>query len=114
MRKARRPRVGRPNDRRLFFDDPATDQVLTMLLTLSSEVWSLRERLTAWEAITTQKGLLPEGEVDAFEFTAEQEARLAEQRRDFVASLFSVLEAPSPKERVRSRPRAGRRATSKK
>jgi len=113
MRRARRPPVGKSNDRRLFFDDPATDKVLAMLLTVSSEVWSLRERLAASEAIATRKGLLLEGEVDAFEFTPEQEARLAEQRRDFVASLFSVLEAPSPKERMRSRSRGTRRATSK-
>lgn len=113
MRRARRPRAGKSNERRLFFDDPATDKVLAMLLTLSSEVWTLRERLAAWEAVATRKGLLLEREVDAFEFTPEQEARLLEQRRDFVASLFSVLEAPSPKVRVRSRPRGARRVTSK-
>jgi hypothetical protein len=85
-----------------------------MLLTLSSEVWSLRERLAAWEAVASRQGLLPQGAVDRCEFTADEEARLLEQRRDFMASLFSVLEMPSPRRRVQRRVRRARRTASKK
>jgi hypothetical protein len=81
-----------------------------MLLTLSGEVWSLRERLAAWEALAMQQALLPQDAVDSYEFTAEQEARLAVQRRDFVAGLFSALGAPSRMQRTRRRQRAAKRA----
>jgi hypothetical protein len=114
MRKTRRQRHGSSRQRRLVFDDPASDALLAMLLTLSSEVWSLRERLAAWEAVASRQGLLPHGAVDRCEFTAEQEARLLEQRRDFMASLFSVLEMPSPRRRVQRRVRSARRTASRK
>jgi hypothetical protein len=94
----------------LFFSDAAPDKLLAMLLTLSSEVWALRERLAAWEAIARRKGMLLDQELDAYEFTPDEQVLLAEQRRDFVASLFRMLEEP-----VTARPtRAPRRGVKRK
>ncbi|MCC6171191.1 MAG: hypothetical protein IT481_04085 [Gammaproteobacteria bacterium] len=81
-------RGGRP----FFFADSAIDKVLNMVLTLGSEVWALRERLAAVEALQLQRGQLGEGEVDGYEFTAEQEARLAADRKEFIDNLFRVLQ----------------------
>lgn len=81
-------RGGRP----YFFADPAIDKVLNMVVVLGSEVWTLRERLAAMEAIQIRQGGLAAGEVDAHEFSAEDEARLGAQRKEFIDSLFRVLQ----------------------
>jgi hypothetical protein len=81
-------RGGRP----FFFSDPAIDKVLNMVVTLGSEVWALRERLAALEAIQIRQGSLAADEVDAYEFSPEQEAALANDRKEFIDNLFRVLQ----------------------
>lgn len=81
-------RGGRP----YFFADAAIDKVLNMVVVLGGEVWMLRERLAALEAIQAKRGALKPGEVDAYEFTAEEETALAAQRKEFIESLFRILE----------------------
>jgi hypothetical protein len=82
-------RGGRP----VFFADPAVDKVIAMVLHLSSEVWALRERLAALEAIGLARGVVLEGEVDRHSFSAEDTARLDAQRREFIDGLFRVLKS---------------------
>ncbi|MBM4213858.1 MAG: hypothetical protein FJ179_09100 [Gammaproteobacteria bacterium] len=81
-------RGGRP----YFFADPAIDKLLNMLVVLGSEVWTLRERLAALEAIQIRQGGLAAGELDAHEFSAEDESRLAAERKEFIDSLFRILQ----------------------
>jgi hypothetical protein len=81
-------RGGRP----YFFDDPAIDKILNMVVVLGSEVWTLRERLAALEAIQVSQGSLASGELDAHDFSPEDEARLAGERKEFIDSLFRVLQ----------------------
>jgi hypothetical protein len=90
---ARRPmrrtiRGGRP----YFFSDPAIDKILAMVVVLGSEVWTLRERLAALEAIQVRQGSLASGELDAHDFSPEDETRLAGERKEFIDSLFRVLQ----------------------
>lgn len=90
---ARRPmrrtiRGGRP----YFFNDPAIDKILNMVVVLGSEVWTLRERLAALEAIQVRRGSLASGELDAYDFSAEDEIRLAAERKEFIDSLFRMLQ----------------------
>ncbi len=92
-RTARRPmrrtiRGGRP----YFFSDPAIDKILAMVVVLGSEVWTLRERLAALEAIQVRQGSLASGELDAHDFSPEDETRLAGERKEFIDSLFRVLQ----------------------
>jgi hypothetical protein len=99
-------RGGRP----FFFADPASDKILNMVVTLSSEVWALRERLAALEAVQIRQGSLSNGEVDQYEFTPDQETRLAVDRKEFIDSLFRVLQEQV--EAVAARP-AKARASAK-
>ena len=105
-RTARRPmrrtiRGGRP----YFFSDPAIDKILAMVVVLGSEVWTLRERLAALEAIQVRQGSLASGELDAHDFSPEDETRLAGERKEFIDSLFRVLQVQveEPKTRVANR-----------
>jgi hypothetical protein len=108
-------RGGRP----YFFADPAIDKILNMVVVLGGEVWTLRERLAALEAIHAKRGALKPGEVDAYEFTAEQETALAAQRKEFIDSLFRILEeqvqsARAQGETTAKRPASKRPAKKKK
>ena len=110
MSGARQPmrrtiRGGRP----YFFADPAIDKVLNMVVVLGSEVWTLRERLAAMESIQIRQGGLAAGEIDAYEFPAEDEARLAAQRKEFIDSLFRILQEQV--EEARSRAARAARST---
>jgi hypothetical protein len=98
----------------LFSNQPGTDRVLAMLLTLSGEVWALRERLAAWEAVAEQHGLARELDVSGYQFTPAQEARLAEERREFLGNLFRALEAPAPASVTRRKRRVSKAAARKK
>jgi hypothetical protein len=98
----------------LFSNQPGTDRVLAMLLTLSGEVWALRERLAAWEAVVQQQGLARELDVTGYQFTPAQEARLAEQRREFLENLFRALESPAAATAVRRKRRSSKAAARKK
>ena len=114
MKRARSAQVREPRSRRLYFSDSAPDKLLAMLLTLSSEVWSMRERLAALEAIALRKGMLLDKELDAYEFTTDEQTALAEQRREFVASLFRVLGEPSATTPRRNRRSGARRRPRKR
>lgn len=78
--------------RSYFFDDPATDKLLNMVMVLASEVWTLRERLAAFEALQVDKRQQQPGEIDRYEFSEQDESRLAVQRKEFIDSLFRVLQ----------------------
>jgi hypothetical protein len=100
--------------RAFFFSDPAIDKVLSMVVTLAGEVWALRERLSAMEAIGVRQGSLSASEVDDYEFTPEQDERLGAQRKEFIESLFRVIEeqveaavAKSPEAAAQARRRPG-------
>jgi hypothetical protein len=81
-------RGGRP----FFFADPAIDKLLNMVVTLASEVWALRERLAAVEGAQLRRGALVAGEIDAFEFSDAEEARLGADRKEFIENLFRILQ----------------------
>lgn len=98
--------------RSYFFSDPAIDKVLNMVVTLASEVWTLRERLAAVEALQVKGGAIKAGAVDAHEFSADDEARLAVQRKEFIDSLFRILqeEVSAATEKKKSKPKATAKA----
>ena len=103
-------RGGRP----FFFQDPATDKVLNMVVTLASEVWALRERLAALEAIGVRQGSLSATEVDDFEFSPEQDTRLAGERKEFINNLFRVLQEQVDDALRRAKPKRAARKPRKR
>ena len=98
---------------KIYFDDAADDKVLAVLLTLASEVWTLRERFAALESVAAQRGMPLEAQIENYEFTDEQEARLAKLRNDFLGNLFRILNEPVGSTSARPRKRA-RRKTSRR
>ncbi len=76
--------------RKTFFDDPAIDQVVSMLLELLQEHWVLRERVLSLEKLVEQKGVVTAEDIEAFE---PDDALAAEWESDRAALLRRVLAA---------------------
>lgn len=76
-----------------FFDPPALDKMVTMLVELMSEHWVARERQYALERVLEERGVIEPGAVDAYEWSEAEEARLAERRQRFIADVFRTLES---------------------
>jgi hypothetical protein len=84
------PRAAK-GDRPTFFDDPAVDALVTMVLELAREQWVLRHRLAVLEDYVERKdGSL--GAVERHTLPAEATAALDAQRTEFVARLFRAVE----------------------
>ena len=62
-----------------------------MLLALSGEVWSLRERVYVIEKVAEDNGLNMEAAVEAYQLSVEETASLAEQRQAFIERIMFVL-----------------------
>ncbi len=77
--------------RSTFFDDPAIDHVIAMLLALSGEVWSLRERVHVIEKVAADNGLDLPALVEAYALSDDDQAVLAEQRQAFIERIMFVL-----------------------
>lgn len=90
---------------RIYFDDPTTDKLLAMVLTLASEVWLLRERFAVIEILAGKHGVPIDREVEDYEFTDAQSEKLARLRNEFIGNLFRILNEPvasaSPQSRRR-------------
>jgi hypothetical protein len=71
-----------------FFDDPALDRAAGMIMTLAAEVWVLRDRMAAMQALLEESGALAPGALDAWQPDAETTAALDADRRDFVRHLM--------------------------
>ena len=83
------PRTAK-GDRPAFFDDPAVDALVAMVLELARETWVVKNRVALLEdAIAVH---LPALDVETHRLPAEKQAALDSTRADFVARLFRVID----------------------
>ncbi|MEQ8708331.1 MAG: hypothetical protein RIC36_05015 [Rhodospirillales bacterium] len=73
-----------------FFDDPAIDRLMGVVMALATEVYVLRDRLGALEADLDSKGVVRREELGA-EPSESQRAQSAADRDAFVEHLLSNL-----------------------
>ncbi|MEO7402232.1 MAG: hypothetical protein ABIU95_01020 [Burkholderiales bacterium] len=88
MREAVGPEPGRPEQQ--FFADPALDRAFGVVMTLATEVYVLRDRLTAVERQLAARGNLDRAALDAEPLPAEV-ALDAADRAAFVEHLMQNL-----------------------
>ncbi len=81
----------RPRPEQVFFEDPAVDRLMGVVMALAGEVYVLRDRLRCLEAALAAQGTLAEGVLDRFESTPEQARADAADRDAFVAHLMDNL-----------------------
>ena len=70
--------------RKTFFDDPAIDQVVAMLLELLQEHWVLRERVLSLEKIIEKNGVMSADDLESFEPDADLAADFGCRQRTSV------------------------------
>jgi len=73
-----------------FYDDPAMDEAMSMIMVLSSELFVIRDRLDTFEAIAADKGVMLREEIDSFELSQESAEEREARRQDFFQRLFHV------------------------
>mgnify|MGYP000956247065 CR=1 FL=1 len=81
----------RPLPEQTFFGDPALDRVLGVAMTLAAEVWVLRDRVRAMEAVLTAGGTLKAGSLDTYAPAPAEAEVIAADREAFVAQLMQNL-----------------------
>lgn len=74
-----------------FFEDPAIDCVMTALLEVMAENWTLKERMLAMEKALITNGTLSADDIEAVEWTAEEAAEHAAMRQRSLEDAFRAL-----------------------
>ncbi|MHA7816981.1 MAG: hypothetical protein ACX93N_10940 [Pseudohaliea sp.] len=76
-----------------FFSSPDLDAMMTALLETMSQLWATRDYARALEKLLVEKGVLGEGELDAMDWTAEENLRNHAAREAFFADAFRAIGA---------------------
>lgn len=77
----------------IFFEDPAIDRAVGMIMALAAELYLTRDRLRALERTLEGSGSLAPGALDGYKPDAEAAAALAADRDAFGASLLEHVVA---------------------
>lgn len=71
-----------------YFDDPAIDRVLSILLAVAGEVSVLRERLDTIERLLDAKGSVSRAEIDAYQPDREAAYQRGLATKEYVARIM--------------------------
>ena len=72
-----------------FFDVQGVDELVSITMGLAQELWAVKERLAAVEALGTAG--ISTAAVEAYEFSDEERAALNRERREFIDRIYFVL-----------------------
>ena len=76
-----------------FFNDGATDQMMTMMLEMMSELWVVKERVNTLEKVLSNHELNVAEEIETCQLNTEEKTGLEEARQRFVSTILRSLEA---------------------
>lgn len=85
------PRMARGRRNR-FFEAEGVDELLSMVLELTAEVATLRERLYVTERVLEQNGLAVGEGIERYEITEEDDTRLTADRERLLTTVLRTLE----------------------
>lgn len=71
------------------------DRLGQAVLTLTKELWVLRDRQRIMEAALAEAGVLAADLLDTYEPSAELKTALREERRQLIATVLDTLATPS-------------------
>lgn len=79
------------DDRYSALSDPTSDKLLSLLLSLTAEVWTVRDRLRLVEGALAEKGLDLQEIIESGRNSAEQLGAMRAERDAFVERVFVAL-----------------------
>ncbi|MEM1020555.1 MAG: hypothetical protein ACFBZ9_11890 [Sphingomonadales bacterium] len=75
-----------------YFEDPATERLLSMLLTTVQELAVTRERLDTIERLLENKGTLSKAEIEAFEPNRDEGYERGLAHRDLISRVTRAVQ----------------------
>jgi hypothetical protein len=85
-----------PDGRPQFFQDPAMDRFVAVLLNVTSELWVQTERLANIEAALAEKGSLTADDLRAISTRTEIGVRRDTEAKAFLDRVLAPLREPAP------------------
>lgn len=76
-----------------FFAADGTDELMSMLLELTAELWVVKKRLYLLERVAGQAGVPLTPQIEAYDLSPEEVAELDQRRRQLIATVLRSLEA---------------------
>jgi hypothetical protein len=89
--RARDPALAALGDRPRYFDDPAADQLMAMVMALGTELAVTRERLDTVERLLEQQKVLDRSAIDAFRPDAAAKAARATLHQEFLRRFLRPI-----------------------
>jgi len=74
-----------------YFDDPAIDQLMDIVLKLGAELWTLRDRQAMLEEMLAEHGEINLEQLDKGRPSEPLAARLKDEREEFTRRLYGKL-----------------------
>lgn len=85
-----------------FFEASGTDELMSMVLELTAELWVIKKRLYLLERVAGQAGVSLTAGIEAYVPDADEAADLDQRRQQLIATVLRSLEAdPADRGKVR-------------
>lgn len=78
--------------RPFFLDDPATERVLSIAMSIATELAVARERIDTLERLLQQRGVLQPGDIDAYTPPPDVQAQRNEEGRAYIARVLRIVD----------------------
>jgi len=75
-----------------FFDAQGVDELTSMVLALSSELWVVKEEIAQLKSFAAKSGAMDMGALEAHELSPEEAATLTTERDAFIKRVLFVLQ----------------------
>jgi hypothetical protein len=104
QKNVRKPRIpmSHRGKRPRFFSASGTDELMSMVLELTAELWVVKKRLYLLERVAGQAGVPLTPQIEAYELDEGEVAELDERRRLLISTVLRSLEV-DPVERGKMR-----------
>lgn len=77
-------------ERAVFLGNPVLDNMMTSMIAMGAEFWTMRRRMKVLESLLSEKGVT-NGMIEKYVPTAEQEAEWKQDRARFIDLVYSPL-----------------------
>jgi hypothetical protein len=94
QRDPRKPRIPRSHrgKRPRFFAASGTDELMSMVLELTAELWVIKKRLYLLERVAGQAGVPLTPQIEGYQLSPEEVTELDQRRRELIGTVLRSLE----------------------